>query len=236
MRQTFLSRLFVPFRDFLYPPLCFVCDGRMEDGAARVCGGCLSSFRRFHVGDPVWYELHNRFKEEGAVSEFLSCFYFEKEGRLQDVIHMLKYRGIKTMGVMLGREIGQRILSSTTISSADCLVPVPLHTLKRRERGYNQSEFIGRGIMEVTGIPMRVDLLRRCKYTQSQTQYNLEQRWENVEDAFEVPRRSLDDVQGKKLILVDDVITTGSTILSCARELLKAGADVVYAASVAVAE
>lgn len=236
MLHAVLNRFVVPFRDFVYPPLCFVCGKRMEDGDVRVCGECWSSFRPFNVGDRVWHELHGRFTGEGVVKDFLSCFYFEKDGKLQNVIHLLKYGGIKSMGVMLGREIGRNILSNADLSSADCLIPVPLHTLKQRERGYNQSEMLCRGITEVTGIPTEVDIIRRRKYTQSQTQLNLEQRRENVEDAFGIPARRCAGVHGKEIILVDDVITTGSTIMACARELVNAGAKAVYAASAAVAE
>jgi ComF family protein len=233
--HEFIKHIITPFSDFLFPPLCFVCDRRLENGDVRVCMECWSSFRPFNVGDKVWYELNGRFTD-GGVGGFLSCFYFEKEGKLQEVIHLLKYRGIKSMGVMLGREIGKRMRETGNFYDADYLVPIPLHKLKLRERGYNQSEMLCRGIREFTGIPVDTNLIRRRRYTQSQTQLDLKERKQNVEDAFEIPPKRLPEVQRKTIILVDDVITTGSTMIACAREFVNAGTKTVLAVSAAVAE
>lgn len=231
-----LKNILLPFSDFIYPSLCFVCEKHLRDGERRVCRECWSSFRAFNVGDPIWHELKNRFGQDGVVNDFLSCFYFEKDGRLQDVVHFLKYRGIHSMGVMLGREIGTRILQNKEFSTVDFLVPVPLHRLKERERGYNQSEMLCKGIREVTGIPMDTGLIRRMRYTKSQTQLNLEERRENVEGAFVVPLKRSSHVKGMTIILVDDVITTGATVIACARAFVNAGVKTVYAVSAAVAE
>ena len=228
--------LVVSFRDFIYPPLCFVCGQRLSSGTERVCGTCWSSFTALRDDDAVVLELRRRFVENGAVSDFLSCYLFEKEGKLQDVIHLLKYGGVKSMGVMLGREVGRLILRCKEFSTADCLVPVPLHKLKRRERGYNQSEMICRGVSEVTGIPTHPNMIVRFKYTTSQTQLDLEERQKNVGDAFTIPLRYISQVRDKRIILVDDVITTGSTINACATQLVKAGATAVMAASAAAAQ
>ncbi len=233
--EAFYKNLVVPVQDFIYPPLCFLCDKRLENGGVRMCGECWPNFPSFHVGDPVWHELKNRFAQDGAVSDFLSCFYFEQQGRLQKVIHLLKYQGIRSMGVMLGKEIGYRILQSTAFGSADVLLPVPLHKLRQRERGFNQSEIICEGISTVTGIPTRANVIHRVKYTQSQTKLNLEERRSNVGDAFRINPHYSEAVKRKRVILVDDVITTGSTISACAKELVREGAEFVLAASAAVA-
>jgi len=235
MLSKLVNTVIVPFRDFIYPPLCFICDQRLSDGEDRVCRTCWSSFRRFDAGDPVGQSLKDRFAE-GGVSDFLSCFYFEKEGKLQEAIHLLKYHGIKSMGVMLGREIGKRMRETGNFYDADYLVPIPLHKLKLRERGYNQSEMLCRGIREFTGIPVDTNLIRRRRYTQSQTQLDLKERKQNVEDAFEIPPKRLPEVQRKTIILVDDVITTGCTMIACAREFVNAGTKTVLAVSAAVAE
>lgn len=235
MLKAFYNSIVIPFRDFIYTPLCFVCNERLENDGERVCRECWSSFPLFNVGDPMWLELKKRFDQEGAVSDFLSCFYFEQEGKLQQVIHLLKYQGMKSMGVMLGREIGERIAKHLLFSTADALIPVPLHKLKERERGYNQCEFLCKGIAEVTVIPIKANFISRTKYTKSQTQLNFEERRENVGDAFAVPPASLSEIQRKTLILVDDVITTGSTINACAQELVAAGAKSVLAVSAAIA-
>jgi ComF family protein len=119
--------------------------------------------------------------------------------------------------------------------TGDYLVPIPLHRRKLRERGYNQAELIACGMSEVTGIPVRTDLVRREKFTQTQTMLSLEERKKNMDDAFEVVPVATRNLENKTCILVDDVITTGSTILSCARELRDAGASRIIAASSALA-
>jgi ComF family protein len=120
--------------------------------------------------------------------------------------------------------------------TGDYLVPIPLHRRKLRERGYNQAELIASGMSEVTGIPVRTDLVRRKKFTQTQTMLSLEERKKNMDDAFEEVPVAIRNLENNTCILVDDVITTGSTIISCARELRAAGASRTIAASSALAE
>ncbi len=228
------KNVLIPFRDFLYPPVCMACEKILENGNERVCAVCWSSFLPFKEHEPVWEELQSRFAEAGAVKSFLSCFYFDKDGKIQHVIHLLKYGGVKSIGIRFGHEIGKRIVRHPILSSADLLIPIPLHKLKERDRGYNQSECICRGISDVAGIPTAQSMMRRVKFTETQTQLNIVERKVNVEDAFEITPRFRDHLQGKRIIIVDDVITTGSTINACAQALLAGGASSVYAASAAV--
>ncbi|MBI4810491.1 MAG: ComF family protein [Ignavibacteriales bacterium] len=185
---------------------------------------------------PTWLELKSKFDAESIVKDILSCYLFEKEGKLQEVIHLLKYRGVKSVGIMLGEDIGRKISVNNLFAGADYLIPVPLHKLKQRERGYNQSEFICKGISKITDIPINTTVVNRTKYTQSQTQLNLVERKENVGDAFKINEKVRHLVQGKTFLIVDDVITTGATINSCAKELLAAGASSILVASAALAQ
>jgi ComF family protein len=179
--------------------------------------------------------IRDRFDSEGHVADFLTCFVFEKEGGIKDVIHHLKYKNIRSIGERLGHEAGALIMASPSFSDADYLLPVPLHKLTLRERGYNQSEHISSGISEITHIPKVTSFLARKKYTRSQTKLDPVERNRNVEGAFEVPEGSRQFVKGKKLILVDDVITTGSTLGACAAELKRNGALRVLVVSAAIA-
>ncbi|MGA2623564.1 MAG: ComF family protein [Bacteroidota bacterium] len=236
MLHTLYKSFAAPVLEFIYPPVCAACGQRLDGETTIVCSQCWLSFREVHRNDEVWLELEARLVAGNAVQDILSCFLFEKEGPLQLTIHLLKYQGMKSLGVRLGREIGKRIQSNCSFSSADYLVPVPLHRSKERERGYNQSDYICKGIAETTLLRVHPSLLKRNKYTQSQTQLSIEQRNENVDDAFEVHQPFESDVGGKMFILVDDVITTGSTIAACARVLTAHGAKRVLAASVALAQ
>jgi ComF family protein len=169
-----------------------------------------------------------------VVSDLVSQFVFAKEGVFQHVAHALKYDGNESVGRELGRRIGQTMVEWGI--RADVLIPIPLHKVKQRERGYNQSDLIARGIADVTGILLCRDAVRRRKHTQTQTQLDLEGRRKNMEGAFEVKPSALRAIEGKTCLLIDDVITTGATIIFCAKELRKGGASNVIAASAALAQ
>ncbi|TAK55937.1 MAG: ComF family protein [Bacteroidetes bacterium] len=231
--KPLLRSILQPIKEFLYPPFCFLCDVRLQENESRVCTKCWSSFPRIEKGDVIDTDLKSKFSGDGAVDDCLSVYLFEKDGKLQEIIHHLKYSGMTAMGIRLGEEIGRVIREDLNFRKGDMVIPIPLHRLKQRERGYNQSEFICKGIASVTSIPLFPRLLTRAKYTQTQTQLDLNQRKENMESAFAVSEKSRKLLQGKKVILVDDVITTGSTINSCAQELRKFGVESVLAASVA---
>ena len=182
--------------------------------------------------------MHHRLVDDPAssISHLISLYHFEKEGTLQSIIHQLKYSDMTSLGTELGRKLGEKLLLQTHDHSIDGMIPVPLHPTKLRERGYNQSEHIAKGIRKVTGIPLYSSLLLRHKYTSSQTQLSATERKENVGDAFSLNKRYLMSLEGKTFLIIDDVITTGATIEACAKLLVQHGARKVIASSVALAE
>ncbi|HEX9614491.1 MAG TPA: phosphoribosyltransferase family protein, partial [Bacteroidota bacterium] len=182
---------------------------------------------------PLYCETRSKLTAEGIVTDLASLYVFEKEGAFQALAHALKYDGFQSAGRMIGGALGEHMLDWRC--KADALIPVPLHRAKLRERGFNQAERIARGISDVTGWPV-VDILKRKRYTQTQTKLNSEDRRMNMEDAFEIPggKRSL--IEGKACVIVDDVITTGATILSCAKAIIASKALSVTACSAALAE
>ncbi len=230
-----LSKVIQPFVDFVFPPVCLSCANKLINDEQFTCKPCWQSIRRPASVGELERELMSAFSVERHISRASACFYFEGGGALQSLIHVLKYDGRRSVGLMLGRYVGEFIASDGDFCSADILVPVPLHRAKRRGRGYNQSDYICRGIAEVTGIPFRTDLLKRKKDTLSQTQLTREERKQNVAGAFVVSQRCPGLIKGRTVILVDDVITTGATMDECAKELLKNGAGSVYAVAVAAA-
>lgn len=235
--MVFLERHIIdPLRDFIFPPVCLTCTTLLENSKLRICPVCWESFTPVTASHPVWIELKSKFETGGVVQDIFSRYLFEKEGKLQEVIHLLKYQSMKSIGVRLGSELGMRLKSVQRFPTADFLVPIPLHKLKRRERGYNQSEYISKGISEEILIPVNSSLIERKKYTQSQTKLNMRERRENVVDAFSINPKYESMINGKTFILVDDVITTGATINACAAELLAHKAKSILAVSVALAE
>lgn len=145
--------------------------------------------------------------------------YFVKDGSIQHIIHELKYNRNPLIGYYMGQLCGEDIKESEFISSVDLLVPVPLHPKREKMRGYNQSYEICRGISERTGIPVDNNTLIRKVNNPSQTKNSRFDRWKNVEDIFSITDETA--FSGKHILLVDDVITTGSTLESCAGEILK---------------
>jgi len=250
--NALLKNVFVSLRDFVYPPVCLTCDSILENPVERICRSCWRSLRRIDRTHSVWMELQEKLKTEGVVTDFLSCYLFEKEGKLQEIVHLLKYGGKRSLGERLGREVGELMLLNPDFLSPDCLVPVPLNKLKQRERGYNQAQSICTGISEVTRIKIERSLIVRRRYTQSQTELDRSRRRENVEGAFAVNLDNRLALPGKRangepagiangtltglsIVLVDDVITTGATVEACARELVAHGAVRVLAVSAALA-
>jgi ComF family protein len=145
--------------------------------------------------------------------------YYNKGSRIRSLIHNLKYKGIKEIGIELGSIYGQSLKSSGFTNDIDIIIPVPLHPGKKRTRGFNQSELICNGLSAVSGIPVDVNSLIRSTRSETQTKRSRYERWTNVEGIFCLANTA--DLSGKHVLLVDDVITTGSTIESCANELLK---------------
>jgi ComF family protein len=183
-----------------------------------ICTECFVVIPRtnFHLknDNPVAQLLWGRCMIEKA-----SAFSFYTRGsRIRNIIHNLKYRGIKDAGTELGRICSLSLLSSGFFEGIDAIIPVPLHPSKKRQRGFNQSDCISSGISEVTGLPVLTDSLVRMTKTGTQTRKSRYERWTNVEGIFRVTDQML--LRGRHILLVDDVITTGSTIESCANEIL----------------
>lgn len=210
------------FRSFLalfFPDLCIVCRERLIDGELHICTDCLLLIPKtsFHL------QADNRLEQffAGRIPfERAAAFaYFIKGGSLQQIVHELKYRRNPDIGYFMGKLSGDNIKGSDFINSVDLLVPVPLHPKRQKERGYNQSLKICEGISAVTGIPVDTESLVRTVNNPSQTKNSRFDRWKNVEDIFSL--KNEDIFSNKHVLLVDDVITTGSTIESCVREIVK---------------
>lgn len=145
--------------------------------------------------------------------------YYNKGSRIRNLIHNLKYKGIREIGYDLGKLYGSSLTTSGFMTDIDMIIPVPLHPSKLRIRGFNQSESISEGIGEAASLPVEVKALTRVIISATQTKKSRYERWTNVERIFKVTDPQT--ITGKHILLVDDVITTGSTIESCTNELMK---------------
>ena len=213
MKMNFIDSII----GLLYPSVCAACGNSLFKWENLVCTRCRNLLPK------TGYELNEdnplarMFYGKVRLQAVMACFFFSKEGKVQHLIHELKYKGNKEAGVFLGQEIGKAIQEAPLYQGLDYLVPVPLHPKREKERGYNQSLMIAQGISEVTDIPIGEDLLVRSVNTATQTHKTKDERWENVKDIFDV--RHPERLEGKYVLLVDDVLTTGATLEACALKL-----------------
>lgn len=191
-----------------------------------MCTHCLMElpFTRYHqmADNPLERMFRDRIPVEGVTS----LLFFNRGGIARQLLHRVKYFGDTHTAVALGRLLG-RALRYSHFGGCGAVLPVPLHPLRQRIRGFNQSSLIARGVHEETGIPFHDDWLHRVVATESQTRKTREARWANVATAFSVGT-AMKGCSGP-VLLIDDVLTTGATLESCARVLLAAGAGVMFA-------
>ena len=215
--------------DFVYPPVCVLCKKIIPAGSP-VCEACLSKMQPYpqiESANQLWIA------RQGDSSVYLECFLagFSFEPNLQQLIHLLKYQNEKRLGVLLGKRLAGQCSKPLKKWKIDWVVPVPLHPKKKRTRGYNQSELVGAGLAGLLNLTFKKDVLFRTRNTPSNTKLSAPERVENVAGAFAVAAGI--NPAGKNILLIDDVITTGSTLNACAEPLKKAGARTLYALALA---
>jgi ComF family protein len=211
--------LFHDMVSLLFPNVCAACGTLLYRNEKTVCLSCRYLLPRTAYetvpDNPVARIFWGRVRLEAATA----CFFFSKKGKVQNLIHELKYKGNYEAGHFLGVETGKSLLNAPWHESIDLMLPVPLHPKRQRKRGYNQSEVLARGIKESTGIQLITDNLVRAHASETQTKKSRSARWENVKDIFALHRP--DEFVGKHVLLVDDVVTTGSTIEACVQTLMQ---------------
>jgi ComF family protein len=165
----------------------------------------------------------------------VSAYVFEKDGTLQTLLHALKYGGNSAIGKELGEALARRLAMMPWSSRITAVVPVPLHPVKKRERGFNQAEIVAEAVAGGLGVPLRIDLLDRIRHTATQTHLGTKERQQNMAGAFRVRVRAGCAPREEHILLVDDVVTTGATIVEAAGALLASGAAECFAGTVAIA-
>ena len=232
--MNLLKREYYHLLEFFYPNLCVACSGRLVTQEKYLCLDCWHDLpvTNFHneAGNRVAQLFWGRVNLESATA----FFAYNKGSNYQHLVHYIKYKGMKDLGYVIGQRFGNVLTQSNAFQMIDLIVPVPLHPKKEKQRGYNQSEWIARGIAFTMGKNVITGNLVRKIHTSTQTKKNRFERWENVDDIFDVT--SAADFEGKHILLVDDVVTTGSTLEACASKLLKAQGVRVSIATLAFAD
>jgi ComF family protein len=208
------------FLHLVFPHVCEGCGSDVVDDRELLCLKCIGSLPKtgfqFHSNNIVEKMFWGRL----PVREASAQYYFTKESMMQHLMHQLKYKGNKELGIYLGNLMGLELEKTNRFSSIDALIPLPLFPSKEKKRGYNQAAVLCYGISEIIGKPVLENVVIRTLHTETQTRKNRVARWQNMEGRFLLNEPSR--VAYKHVLLVDDVITTGASLEACGQEILKA--------------
>jgi ComF family protein len=185
---------------------------------SHICLSCLNNIPRTNYHLLTDNPVEKRFWGKAPIFRGTSFFFFQKGSPFQKLLHELKYKGNKEIGEILGRYAAAELLNSPDFCSIDIIIPIPLHPKRFAQRGYNQSEWIGKGLSAVLDKPQDTNTLKRVKQTTTQTKKSVFERFENTEGIFELSGAK--ELEGKHLLLIDDVLTTGSTLNAAINTLL----------------
>ncbi len=233
MQLKRLKNNFITLFDFFLPRLCISCKINLLPTENVLCKTCTSQLT-FAPDSLIKTEYNRKFKKNQLINDFIPLYIFQENSVIQDVIHSLKYEHRYQIGNYLGNLIAHHKKEKILLWKPDLVIPIPLHKLKQAERGFNQAARISSGVGETLKIKVDNGIVKRKRFTRTQTKLTLKEREKNIQNAFEIVKKEV--VKNKNVILIDDVITTGATVSECARVLLENGANNVYALSVAIAE
>jgi len=229
-----LSEYFKDLLNLLYPRACAACFDFLIKGEKMLCTKCLNNLPRTNFHDDSLNSVNQLFFGKVKLESATAFYYFYKGSHFQEMMHAFKYKGQKEIGYELGKMYGIELYNSEKFKNVNVIIPVPLHPSRIKKRGYNQSEWIAKGIAESMNVPVDTTSLIRSVATQTQTKKNITQRWENVKSIFQLTDK--ENLKGKHVLLIDDVITTGSTLEACAHAILSVPSTKVSVASLAVAK
>jgi ComF family protein len=229
--KSFATEIWTDFISLFYPRYCFACDQGLAKGEETVCSGCMLELPRTHYHLDKENALFRRLEGRIQLRFAIAFFLFRKRGKVQRLLHRLKYNNHPEIGDTLGQVYGEDLRQHYYDQKFDLIIPVPLHPSRKRKRGYNQSEEFGKGLSKSLGKPCVSDALIRTTKTETQTKKTKLKRWQNVSEVFQVAMPEA--IQHKNVLVVDDVITTGATIEACAKILLEAGCTSVSIACIA---
>lgn len=211
-----VTDLITLFIDWIYPPQCRIC-GKEPDLTPFLCSSCYHELEVFDAApDSVSYH------QDHPADKVKAYLLFNE--KLQTLIHDIKYRDASYIATFLGKKMGE-FYQASDLQNCEAIVPVPLHAVRKRERTYNQSACIAKGLSKQWDVPLRTDLVKRQRNTGTQTKLNKDERQVNIHGAFCIrKKRSIP----KSVCVVDDVFTTGATTMELARVLKNAGVETVH--------
>jgi len=214
-----IKSLLANFVSLLYPELCVVCGEPLMENEKFFCFVCFLKLPKTQYHLIPENQAVERLAGKISLVKASSYFYYNKGGIAQKVIAEIKYKGNQNLGKWIGNYLAKDMILSGFFQGIDFLVPVPLHRSKEKKRGFNQAEKIAEGIAQVTKIPIEANNVIRIKANTTQTQKGVFERWKNTQNLFHLKNPEL--FKGKHILLIDDVLTTGSTLEALAQNLLE---------------
>ena len=221
------------FSELLYPKLCGGCGNHLYENEEVVCVYCRASLPLSGECDFENNASEKLFWGKVSITAAASFLFFQKKSSTQHLLHQLKYQQKENIGEWLGEQFAYSLQSKGRFAAVEIIIPIPLHPSRIKFRGYNQCDAIARGMASVLQIPIVNGVLIRSVATQRQTKKNRFQRFENMESVFSVSQASA--IKGKNILLLDDVLTTGATLISAAQVLQQAGSNKLFVGAIAKA-
>lgn len=228
-----MVKLLQPLFNLFFPASCLACDEVLQPGEKLVCTQCRHDLPVTGLHHTTQKPIHELLYGRVEIEYASALFYFDKKSKVQQLIHNLKYRNHEELSGFFGKWLGFELASLESYQEIDCVVPVPLHKSRLRERGYNQVTGFGREIANQFDVPLVTDILFRNKKTKTQVFMSRSSRSKEVLHSFEV--KELKRLRGMHILLVDDLITTGGTMEGCALALQKIPDIKISIAAMAIA-
>lgn len=215
-----ISSVLMDATSLIMPRKCLACGKVLHENEHTMCLACRYNMPTTNFAKQCDNPIKRLFENMIPVQKATSMFWFIGKTEWQHIIHNFKYHGRWLFAQKMGEWLGEELLDSGNFDDIDLIVPVPLHFNRRLVRGYNQSEQLALGVGRKLGVECDFRSIRRRQYNESQTSKSRSERWENVDNIFEV--RHSEKLRGKHILLIDDVLTTGATISSCATAIIRA--------------
>lgn len=214
-----------------FPDTCYTCESVLQDGENHLCTNCLHELPLTNFCTEKDNIIEKIFYGRIPLQAATTLFYFHKKGNVQKLIHQLKYKGNQNIGQFSGNWLGENIMQSNRFDKIDCIIPVPLHPKKLKQRGYNQLTVFGNSLSNILNKPFYDDILLRKEHNEAQAFKKLSERSEVKDNIFEIINS--DKIKNKHILLIDDVITTGATLESCSISILKVAGTKISLATIA---
>lgn len=212
--MTSIKDIFNSFIDTLFPRICPVCNNVLLSHEKHICTKCRIDIpiTRYHMQE--FNAMEQLFAGKTPIEKAVGYFFYEKGNPYSNILHNIKYRNNPQLGQYVAKLFAQELLSRDIFRDIDCIIPVPLHHRKKIQRGYNQSEYIAKGFSDVFDIPVHNNIIIAHKSHESQTNKGIYERWLNTQNIFSAQDTQV--LENKHVLIVDDVVTTGATLLSAA--------------------